>query len=219
MAIVCDELGDCYDTGSDPSAGSAATGGAPADSGDPCDPTSVAYDPVACANASGGFSSQGGLDTPWANNPSLETDEINFCNNNPGMCDGNGVTATYVDQYCQQYPQNCDTLPDGTVGTTTASGSVKPAGGGPTFKVPNTGTTSGGASGGFLGGLSSFLNNLFGTCPPGFVKAANGQCVSGSTIGRTGNVAGFGNGMIGGVSIGTILLIVLVLFLISRKKG
>jgi len=220
--LVCDELGDCFDDGTISPAPTDAPnlGTQPTDSGDPCDPNSVSYDPVACANASGGYGGLGGVATPWTNNDTLLQDEIDYCNNNPGECDQNGVTAAYVNNYCNQFPANCDSMPDGTVGTTTASGSLKPVGGGPTVKVPGVSTAGAGTGGGVLAGINSFLSNLFKTCPAGFVKTANGQCVSASSVGRGGvGLAGVGNGMIGGVSIGTIAIIVIVLILIARKKG
>lgn len=232
MGVVCDDLGVCYDDstsgifgGSDPAGPLPATGGSTTDSGDPCDPSSIAYDPVACANVTGSFTPQGGTSDPGIGyfDPSVIPDEVSWCQANPGSCDANGVTAAYVDQYCADNPANCDTLPDGTVGTTTASGSVRPTGGG--IKIPNIPTSTTGGGGSFLGGLTSFLNGLFQTCPAGYISVtgSNGQkqCVHSSTLPASGAATAglFGNGMIGGVSIGTIALIALVLFLIARKKG
>jgi len=183
--LICDETGVCFDDGS---GGVVTTGDAPpvTDSGDPCDFNSVAYNPTDCANASGGsFIPQGGVETPWTANTDLISDEINWCNNNPGACDVNGVMASYLDQYCSDYPQNCDSLPDGTVGTSTASGGTKSPGGGAGVKIPGAVATGAGVAGGFLASLSSFLGGLFSSCPVGFVKAPNGQCVHGSTFPRS----------------------------------
>jgi hypothetical protein len=220
--LVCDELGDCYDDGTSvlSPTDTPNVGTQPTDSGDPCDPTSVAYDPVACANASGGFGGQGGDITPGIGyfESSVPADQVSWCQANPGSCDQYGPTAAYVTQYCQDNPASCGTLPDGTVGTVGSNGAIRPTGG--KFTVPSISPASTGTGGGILAGINSFLSGLFKTCPAGYVKTANGQCVSASSVGTGGKgLAGFGSGMIGGVSIGTIAIIVLVLFLIARKKG
>jgi hypothetical protein len=222
--LVCDELGDCYDDGTSvlSPTDTPNVGTQPTDSGDPCDPNSVSYDPVACANASGGFGGQGGDVTPGIGffDPAADlTDgEISWCQANPGACDASGVTALNLTKFCQDMPANCDTLSDGTVGTTTTSGGVRPSGGG--FKIPGTAPAATGTGTSILAGINSFLSGLFHTCPAGYVKTANGQCVSASSVGTGGKgLAGFGSGMIGGVSIGTIAIIALVLFLIARKKA
>ena len=222
--LVCDELGACYDD----SSGTVDSGGLPVldpnpvDSGNPCDSTSVAYDPVACANQQGGFGPQGGDTTPGVGffEPSVPADQVSWCQANPGACDQYGPTAAYVDQYCRDNPTNCGTLPDGTMGTTTTTGGLHAPGGG--FQVSGVPTPTTGQGGGFLSGLSSFLSGLFQTCPAGYVgvQGANGkrQCVRAGTIPAGTPGLGFSNGMIGGVSIGTIAIIVLVLFLLARKK-
>lgn len=224
MAIVCDELGDCYDDGSGPSTtGETPTiGSNPGDSGNPCDPTSVAYDPVACANTGVGYTGQGGDTTPGIGffDPSVSATAVSWCQANPGACDQYGPTAASQSQFCQDNPTDCGTLPDGTVGTVNANGTIHPPGGG--FSVPGISPAPSGGGGGFFSGLSSFLSGLFQTCPAGYVavQTANGrQCVRAGTVPAGTAGLGLNNGMIGGVSIGTIAIIVLVLFLIARKKG
>lgn len=225
--LVCDELGDCYDdgTGTVDTGGLPTIGTNPVDSGNPCDPSSVAYDPTACANATpGGYGGVPGADvTPGIGyfEPSVPADQVTWCQANPGSCDQYGPTAAYVGQYCQDNPTNCGTMPDGTVGTIGTNGTIRAPGGGTT--APGVAVTPpAGGSSGFLSGLSNFLGGLFQTCPTGYipVQTANGQrqCVRSGTIPAGASAVGFGNGMIGGVSIGTIAIILLVLFLIARKK-
>lgn len=210
---VCDELGNCYDDGT------GDVGSGVLDSGNPCDPTSVAYDPIACANNSGGsFGPQGGDTTPgigsFASN--VDATEVSWCQANPGLCDYNGVTAANINQFCQDNPASCNTGSDGFLAPTTGAGATNPKPG--SVAIPTVGTGATGTGTGFLGGLTSFLNGLFQTCPAGYVRTANGQCVAGSTVNRGVVTPGLNQGFLGGISIGTIAIIVIVLLLISRKK-
>lgn len=212
--LVCDELGNCYD---DPTLDSGGTGSI--DSGDPCDPTSVAYDPVACANVQGGFEPQGGDTTPGIGtfDPSVDPTSVAWCQANPGSCDFYGPDAYHIDQFCADNPDYCGTLSDGTVGVRTSTGSLRPPGGGISVPAGAPGATGGGS--GFLAGLTSFLNGLFSTCPPGFIKAANGQCISSASVSNPRAIqAGLGQGMIGGVSVGTLAIIAVVIVILAMRK-
>lgn len=235
--LVCDELGNCYDDGT-------GTGSLGVDSGNPCDTSSVAYDPVACANLQGGYGPQGGTSgdsgdpcdpTSVAYDPAacagvpgtgyladVPADVVAWCETNAGACDAAGPTAPYFSQFCQDVPAYCGQFTDGTVGVVTTSGGLRrPGTGGAGSILPGSGALvpgGTGAGGNFLSQLGSFFNGLFMTCPVGYIKTANGQCVRSGTTPTGVQGAGLLQGQIGGVSIGTIAIIVIVLIVLSRKK-
>ncbi len=214
------------------------------DSGDPCDFSSVAYDPVACANASGGTPGDTGLSVDtgdpcdpqsYAYDPAacagsgtsgydggVSAGVISWCDQNPGMCDANGPTALGVSSFCAQFPNQCNENSDGTisysgpVATVTPNGSI-PGNPGTSFKGPGIPSIGGGGSGlgGLLSGLFNGINNIFSTCPAGYFKNSNGQCVKSGTA-----TVPHSAGLFGGVNVGTLLVVgVVLLVLVKARKG
>jgi hypothetical protein len=204
----------------DPIACANKGGGIPVDTGDACDPNSVAYDPVVCANGT-----PTGLPNPTGYDVTVDPAGVAWCQANPGMCDNAGPTALGLSKFCSDNPSECVTNPDGSQyyspsmqagptsgGGTPGSGGNKYPGTG--IKVPSVGSPG---SGGILGGISTFFNSLgklFTTCPAGYVKNAAGSCVKTGTAQVPASA-----GLLGGLNIGTVLLIGVVLVVLVKRKG
>lgn len=196
---------------------------------DPTDPNGGCYDPTLVA-------SYGGLGDPSADpaisgyNANLDVATVNWCEANPGACDTNGPTTAFLDQFCNDVPSDCVEQPDGTTTTST---------GGPSRSTSSGGGSGGGTGGGSAGGgsrgsgssgqsssnpLASLLSQLAGgfqTCPPGFVKVSNGQCIrSGYQPSYYNQYGGLQSGFLGtGISTTVIILIVLVLLILHKSRG
>jgi hypothetical protein len=220
----CDITSLAYDPTACAASGGATTGvGTPVGTtgpslpGDPCDPTQSSYDPVICASQT---SPGGVLNGSYA--PGVDVTTISWCEANPGACDTNGPTGIFISQFCQENPAECNINSDGTE-TVIGSGETSPSTGAGGTGVPGSGGTlpkvgvNTGGSGGIIGGLGNILNSLgsiFSTCPAGYIKLSNGNCVKAGTVPpQNASILGFNSGS---------LLMVAVLIgalVILKKKG